>query len=173
MSLVQAARLGGIAVTGLSLAALVWLAADRFHQKSIADASEACEAAASQSAKDLSDCGPNVRSRVEADRQTIICEEALLPELRDETRFIAGISCGPGAKRLIVQVEAQTSEIASLRAALDKTSADNAAAISRAEARGRAEQTRKNYVRQIVQDAPVGADGLVRCDAECLRRFAN
>lgn len=173
MSWLAIARLAGFAAVGAALAALVWLAADRFDQKAIADAAEACEKAAPTPADDLGKCGPNVAARVAADRTTVVCEGALFPELRDETRFTASQACGPGAKRLIAQGDAEAAEIASLKTALDKVTADTAAAVSRAEERGRAEQTRKNNARQIIDDAPRSADGRIACDADCLRHLAN
>ena len=173
MSWFSTARLAAFGVVGAALAALVWLAADRFDQKAIADAAEACEKVASAPAGDLGRCGPNITARIAADRATVVCEGALLPELRDETRFLANQACGPGAKRLIAQADAQAAEIASLKTALDKVTADTAAAVTRAEERGRAEQTRKNNARQIIDAAPRSADGRIACDADCLRRLAN
>lgn len=173
MSWLNIARLAAFGVVGAALAALVWLATDRFNQKAVADAAETCEKAAITSANDLGKCGPNVTARIAADRETVVCEGALLPELRDETRFLASQACGPGAKRLIAQGDAQAAEITSLKTALDKVTADTAAAVTRAEERGRAEQTRKNNARQIIDAAPRSADGRIACDADCLRRLAN
>lgn len=172
MGWLQIARLAGTALAIAALAALLWLAKDRFYQKALADAAARCESAAISAREPLDDCGVNVRSRVQADRQTIVCEGALLPELRPETRFTARQACGAGTLRLIAQGDADAGEIASLQEQLDQAREGTAAAVARAEARGRAEQARRNNAQNVVAAQPRGADGSIACDADCLRQLA-
>lgn len=173
MGWLQVARIAGLALVGAALAAIVWLAYDRFDQKARADRADRCEAAAVTATEMTDDCGPNVVARIEADRATIICEAALLPELRDETRFTARQACGPGVLRLIAQGDAQALQIAGQSAEITKLRADGADAVLRAEARGRAEQTRRDNAQQLIQAAPRSADGRITCDADCLRQLVN
>lgn len=173
MTWLQIMRLGGLALVGAALAAIVWLAFDRFDQKARADTAARCEAAAITASDPVQDCGANVLARITADRRTIICEGALLPELRAETRFTARQACGPAVLRLIAQGDAQASQIAGLEATIAKTRAESADAIARAEARGRTEQTRRDNAQQLIQAAPRGADGRIACDAVCLRQLAH
>lgn len=173
MGALQIARLVGLGAAGIAIAVLVWLAQDRFNQKHLADAAAHCESAVISADEKLDDCGVNVRARVSADRQTIVCEGALLPELRSETRFTARQVCGPGALRLIAQMDAQAGEIAGLQAQIAQAKSDSAAAIARAEARGRTEQTRRDNAQKVVAAQPRGADGSITCDAGCLRQLAD
>lgn len=173
MGWLQVARIAGFALVGAALASIVWLAFDRFDQKARADRADRCEVAALTATEKTDDCGPNVVARVEADRATIICEAALLPELRAETRFTARQACGPGVLRLIAEGDGMASQIAGLDAQLAKLRADSADAVARAEARGRADQTRRDNAQQLIQAAPRSADGRITCDADCLRKLAN
>lgn len=173
MGWLQIARLAGTALAVAALAAVLWLAKDRFHQKDLADAAAHCESAAISASEPLDDCDVNVRSRVQADRQTIVCENALLPELRPETRFTARQACSAGTLRLIAQGDADAGEIASLQQQLDQAREGTAAAVARAEARGRTEQTRRNNAQNVVAAQPRGADGSIACDADCLRQLAE
>lgn len=173
MGWLQIARIGGSVLGLVALAALLWLAQDRFHQKALADAARRCESAAISASEPLDDCEVNLRARVQADRRTIMCEGALLPELRPETRFTARQACGPGTLRLIAQGDADAGEIASLQTQLTQAREGTAAAVARAEARGRAEQTRRNHAQTVVAAQPRGADGSIACDADCLRQLAE
>lgn len=173
MGSLQIARLAGGALIGVLMGAILWLAFDRFRQKSLADEAGRCEVAALSSDEPLADCGPNVLARVAADRRTIVCEAALLPELSADTRFTARQACGPGVLRLIAIVDSQAAQTASLESLIAKLRADSADALARAEARGRTEQTRRNNAQQLIQAAPRSADGRITCDADCLRGLAN
>lgn len=157
----------------VTVAALIHLAFAAWDLKAQVQKSMRCEAAAVSATAKTDDCGPNVVARVEADRATIICEAALLPELRAETRFTARQACGPGVLRLIAEGDGMASQIAGLDAQLAKLRADSADAVARAEARGRADQTRRDNAQQLIQAAPRSADGRITCDAVCLRKLAN
>ncbi|WP_067734467.1 hypothetical protein [Novosphingobium naphthalenivorans] len=173
MGWLQTARLAGSLLGALALGTLLFLAKDRFHQKDLAEKAARCESAAISASEPLKDCGSNVQARVMADRHSILCQAALLPELRPETRHDANQECDAGSRRLIAQLDARADEVIALTAELSQVREDTGAAIARAEARGRAEQTRRNNAQNVVAAQPRGPDGSITCDAACLRQLAN
>lgn len=173
MSWLSLARMAGLGLGAALIAAILWLAFDRFEQKALADAARACEAAAASADRPLAGCSADIAARIAADRRTIVCEGALLPELRGETRFTARQACGPGTLRLIAQSDALTADVQALETELAEARGGAAAAVARAEARGRTEQARRDNAQQIIDAAPRGAGGRIACDAACLRRLAD
>jgi|GEM_PF-4036401 len=86
-----------------------------------------------------------------------------------ETALLAGDlspSCTPSVQALYVSAEALKTQIDTLRA-------DQDAAISRAEARGQSTVLRKYQNDAALKVAPVADDGLIVCDADCLRQRAQ
>lgn len=156
-----------------TMAAMIWLARDDLRLRGRVNAAARCESAAISASEPLTDCGPNVQARVMADRRSILCQVALLPELRPETRHDANQECDAGTKRLIAQLDAGADDNAALATELAQAREGMGAAIARAEARGRAEQTRRNNAQNVVAASPRGADGSITCDADCLRQLAN
>lgn len=168
------AKMGGGLLIGLCAALVVWLAQDRFRQKDIADNAARCEVAASKDdGDDLDDCLPNIALRIVSARRAVRCENAIFPELRPETRSAAGQHCTAGTQRLIAQGDAQASQIESLNQSIQKMRQDSAAAVARAEARGRSEQVRRDNARQTIEAAPQDAYGRITCNAECLRKLTR
>lgn len=166
-------KLGGGLAMVVALAALAWLAQDRFAQKARADAAKRCEVAAGSMTVALDDCLPMVRSRVRADRQARTCEAALIPQLRPETRFSASMACGAGVKRLIAVGDAALAERDRATAMLAEARAGTVRAVERAETRAFRQQQRTDHASQTISAAPRDARGRIACDADCLRRLAE
>lgn len=74
--------------------------------------------------------------------------------------------CTPSVQALYVSADALKTQIDTLRA-------DQDAAIARAEARGQSTALRKYQNDTAINAAPVADDGLIVCDADCLRRRAQ
>lgn len=164
--------LGGIG--GLLLAlSVAWLAKDRFVQKDLADAAKRCAHAATTETGPLDDCLEPVAARVANDRQNAVCEEALLPSLRPESRFRVLNSCGAGVKRLVADRDAAVAGQADAERRLADTRAAATAAVGRAEARAISQEERKRRASDAIASAPRDAGGNIACDADCLRRLAE
>lgn len=167
------------AIAGVSALLLLlgaaWLIKDRFHQKGLADAAARCAAAAGDAgdAKPLTDCAPEIRAEVAAARQGRICEGALLPTLRPESRFAMSQACGAGVKRLAAVADAAAAENASLEQQLATARADLNSAVERAERRAAHSTEREANGRKVIEAAPRAAGGGIVCDADCLRRLGR
>lgn len=168
-------RLIGSIVLLLAMGSLIFLAQDRFRQKAVADDARACAAAAASLGDDasLARCLPQIRGEVQEARRARLCEAALLPSLRPETRFAASQACGGGTKRLIANLDAQGAIADNLKTQLAERGAAELRAVARAEARSAANDERDRRARITIDAAPRGADGSIRCDADCLRRLGQ
>jgi regulator of protease activity HflC (stomatin/prohibitin superfamily) len=71
---------------------------------------------------------------------------------------------------LLVGAEAN---LADARRQIAEAERRTTAAIARAEARGETQSRRADDARSAIDAAPLGADGLLSCDAQCLRRLAG
>lgn len=165
---------GGLAGL-LALAALGFLVKDRFHQKALADDAKACAVAAAdpEDAKPLDRCLDKVAVEVRAARQSRICEKALLPQLRDETRGTVELACGAGVRRLVLAFDTITFERDQAEVRLGEADDAMARAVARAEARNVKSSERESHGRQVIQAAPRDAAGSIVCDADCLRRLTE
>jgi len=151
---------------------MAWLAQDRFVQKAKADDALACNAAA-ENGDPLEHCLPWVRVKLQGERHAQACDAALLPQLRPETRAAAQGFCLAGTKRLIAtndtlaaERDRALKEAGTARVALGE-------AVSRAEARATRSTKRKETADAVLDTAPRGNGGRIRCDADCLRRLAG
>ena len=171
MSPLSYLKIGGGVLGAVALLAAAWLIKDRFHQKGLADAAQACAVAAAdiEDAAALDRCLPETRKEIAEARRARLCERALLPSLRPEARFAMAQACGAGVKRLVAQGDALAAERDGLKAQLATARADLAGATERAERRATLTQERNAHGRKIIQAAPRDAAGSIRCDAECLR----
>ena len=168
-------RLGGGLLGLIALISLAWLVNDRFVQKALADDARACAKAAADldDTAELTRCLPDVAKEIREARQSRLCNGALLPQLRPETRFMMAQACGEGVKRLVAAGDAAAADRDSLTAELGRVRADSAAAIERAERRTQTKNERIAHGQKVIQAAPRDADGDIRCDAECLRRLTQ
>lgn len=166
-------RIAGGLLGALALTAAAWLIRDRFHQKDLADSAATCAVAAAAIGDDkpLDACLPAVASEVRAARQGRICETALLPSLRPETRFAMAQACGAGVKRLVADRDSLEQERDGLAHELAAQQDTALRAIGRAEGRASRQQERDNHARQVIDAAPRDAGGGIRCDADCLRQL--
>lgn len=174
MNLTMLRLIGGIAGL-LALASLAFLVKDRFHQKALADDAKACAVAAADAddRKPLDRCLDKIAAEVRAARQSRICEKALLPRLRDETRGTVELACGAGVRRLVIDGETAKFERDQAERLLGEADAAMARAVTRAEARSIKSSERESHGRQVIEAAPRDAAGSIVCDADCLRRLAN
>lgn len=161
------------AAAGILLAA--WLIKDRFHQKRLADAAALCAIAASSpdDAAPLSDCLPLVREEVEAARRGRVCERALTPQLRPETRFAMAQACSAGIKRLVAVGDAAQADAIAKARQLEEARAEINSAVERAERRTVRSSEREANGRKVIEAAPRAPGGSILCDADCLRRLGR
>lgn len=162
---------GGVAFA--ALAALVWLAQDRFHQKSMADAANECDAAAEKGELFLDDCLPNVRNDIQQAQRARQCDISLGREQDEQGRFGIRMSCSAPVKKLYAERDAARSAQAAAEQLLADERARTDAAVTRAEARATQAEKRSSNARTAIEAAPLEPDGLKRCDAECLRNVAG
>lgn len=168
-------KLGGGLLGLLALVSAGWLITDRFDQKALADDAAACAGAAAAPADDapLTRCLSAVKAEIVAARRVRLCETALLPQLRPETRFAMQQSCGAGTKRLVAVGDALAQERAALTAQLAEQQTTTTRAVERAERRSATIHERDQDARQAIDAAPRAADGRILCDAGCLQRLAE
>jgi len=168
-------RLIGGALGLALLATCGWLIKDRFHQKELAEAAATCAVAAADQldAAPLDRCLSRIADEVRAARRERLCERTLLPSLRDETRFAMYQSCGSGVKRLVAAMDAASDERGEAQQQLAAARLEMSTAVARAERRTNRSNERESHGRTVIQAAPRGAGGIIRCDAECLLRLAQ
>lgn len=99
-------------------------------------------------------------------RAAVRCDAALL----GADLFAVEAACSTEVKTLQAERQAESRRADTMATALTRARADQAAAVSRAEARARTQNERTVRGQTVVSAAPRDADGLVVCDAECLRR---
>lgn len=100
--------------------------------------------------------------------QAAVCDQAVA----SGDLFVIRTACPTSIKTLLAQRDAATAERANLSDQLARTRADQAAAIARAETRGRTQTQRIQSVQTHLDAAPRADSGLGRCDADCLRQLA-
>lgn len=111
-------------------------------------------------------CPAPVAAQHRLARMSARCDAGLL----QGDLFAVEAACSTEVKTLLAQRQAETGRADSLDAALKSSRADTAAAITRAEARARSQTQRTSNAQAAVSAAPRDPDGLVRCDAQCLRQ---
>jgi hypothetical protein len=115
-------------------------------------------------------CPPAVAAQHRIARASVRCDRALL----EADLFAVEAACSAEVKTLLSQRDAETVRADGLVGALARARTDQAAAVSRAEARARTQSQRTARGQAVVSSAPRDVDGLVVCDAGCLReRFAD
>lgn len=158
----------------LVLAAVLFLARDRFAQKAVADAAERCAAATAKPVAPLGDCAPAIATSVNGQRRAALCDTALLHHAADTTaRFVVLNACAAGVKRLFAERDTLNSRVDNLSAVLAEADARSTAAVARAEGRAATLNERNARVQSAIKAAPRDGAGRVTCDAECLRRIAQ
>lgn len=84
-------------------------------------------------------------------------------------RFAVDAACSQPVKRIAAEAAVRAQERDALQTQLNDLRDRQAAAIARAEARGRQQTQRTERAQSDLAAAPRTDDGLGRCDAECLR----
>jgi len=168
-------KIGGGLIGLVALLSVAWLARDRFAQKEIADNARDCAAVAFKLTGDLDHCMPEVKSAIEARRQAEACDTALTAEGKLPSTGLYGIrtACSSEVKQLHAERDAARNDAANAKRAMEALRAKMDAAVERAEIRGANVQKRKSDATRAIQAAPVGDDGLVDCDADCLRNIGG
>lgn len=131
------------------------------------DGFEACATEVSEGRQPgvQSRCPEPIRLADEARRRGQACDAALLKvEL-----FAVAAHCSTEAKTVVAQRDAAARERDNLSGLMADLKADQAAAIARAEARGRSTAQRTASAKARLDAAPRSAAGLGQCDADCLR----
>ncbi len=149
-------------VTGLSVA-------DRIHLKKMVTRYQQCSAAAKSDTASVAGCDADIAARVTAARQAAECEAAL--KLGD--LYAIRATCGAQGKRVQAELTAAQVELGDARQQLRVALADRDQAVSRAEARATTHASRTAQNDRTIDAAPRGANGLLRCDADCLRSLAG
>ena len=168
-------KIGGGLIGLIGFGTLLYFAQDRFDQKEKGDAADDCAAVAFKLSGDLDACLPEVRSAVEARRQAEACDTALSTErkLPATAQYAIRQTCSAEVKHLLAERDAARSNAADAKRAMEVLQANMDAAVRRAEIRGANVQKRKSDATRAIQSAPVGDDGLVDCDADCLRNIGG
>lgn len=84
-------------------------------------------------------------------------------------RFAVDAACSTPVKTVVAERAAAVGERDNLQTLLARVRSDQAAAIARAEVRGRTQAQRTQSVQTRLDAAPRTDGGLGRCDADCLR----
>ena len=164
--------LGGIAGL-IALATVAFMVKDRFAQKALADAAKACAVAAATPDRDLAPCLPPVREAALAARRAAVCDAALLPQLRPESRFAMAQACPAGVKRLVADRDNLAAMLDDVGSQLLTAEARQAAAVTRAEARATRQSERTSHAAKALARAPRDAGGNITCDAVCLQQLGR
>lgn len=132
-------------------------------------AGHAACAAAIESGGKLDVCPVKTAEAAVTARRARACDKAMT----EGQAFMVSASCSTPVMTVVADRDAKARETVNLSDILDRLRRDQAAAITRAEARGRTQTMRTNRAEDDLAQAPLAADGLGRCDAECLRNLGR
>lgn len=128
-----------------------------------------CTAAAGDARKPLEGCPDVLVASIDDARRSAQCDAAIA----GENLYAERASCTEAVKRRGALLTAAQADLADARAQLAEGQRRTTAAIARAEARATAQARRDADARSALSLAPRGPDGLLTCDAECLRRLSG
>lgn len=123
------------------------------------------DAGRTDSAASSATCPAPVAVQHRIARASVRCDEGLLKA----DLFAVDLSCSIEVKTLLAERLAESRRADSLHESLKAARAAQAAAVARAETRSRTQAERTARGQAAVSAAPRDADGLVVCDAVCLR----
>jgi hypothetical protein len=169
----SAFRLVGIIAGSLAIFGIAWAVQDRFRLAEIVHQAERCEKASTSETASVVDCTPPMRVQVEQARQARQCDRALAQKDRAKALFEIRAVC---TANVLVEVAARSAaegNLADARATIATVTAGQTAAVERAEARALSLSQQRTKADAAVASAPRLANGLARCDADCLRRLAG
>jgi hypothetical protein len=90
-----------------------------------------------------------------------------------EDLFAERASCSEPVKRRGALLSGARADLADVRGQLAQAERRTTAAIARAEARATVQARKDADAQSALSHAPRGADGLLTCDAECLRQLSG
>lgn len=161
----------GLLALGLAALALAGSVSLNAHQAKILGQHRACIQAIKPDARLGADprklCDPAIAARWARAVQAETCDASL--SARPESGYGIGNNCSAAVKAVHAQRDTAVRERDTARQSLKDQQRDQVAAIRRAEAAARVQAERKSRAAAAVQSAPRNPDGLVVCDARCLR----
>ncbi len=163
--MIRAFLIGGGVIAALS-ALVIAKSVEEAGLRSVIKGHEAC-AAAIKDGEPLTRCLPSIAQAAVTARKSAACDAALVAE----ARFSQSASCSPPVLQLVAQRDVFSRERDRAETTLAEIRRDQAAALARAEARGRTQTQRTQSVQTRLEAAPRTDAGLGRCDAECLSRL--
>lgn len=128
-----------------------------------------CVAAAGSATKPLEGCPDPLSAAIDDARRSAECATAI----EGEDLFAERASCSEPVKRRGALLAGARAELEDARQQLAQAERRTTAAIARAEARATVQARRDADAESALTAAPRGADGLLTCDAECLRRLSG
>ena len=154
--------------SGIALAACLALIASKTREegqlRSTIAGHEACAQALA---------GADLSAAVAATHRRAVIAQRCDAALNAADGFGIEAGCSTPVKREVAKVAARTGERDRLTTEIHDLRSGQAAAIARAETRGRAQAERNSRAQSELDRAPRGDDGLGRCDAECLRNLGR
>ncbi|WP_370236558.1 hypothetical protein [Brevundimonas sp.] len=160
---------------GLTLAACLALIASKTREegelRAVISGHEACAEALTKA--DLVTSAARCAAPVAAVHRRAVMAERCDMALTAADGFGIEAGCSTPVKREVAKVAARTGERDRLTDEINDLRSGQAAAIARAETRGRAQAERNSRAQSELDRAPRGDDGLGRCDAECLRNLGR
>lgn len=161
----------GLLAIGLGALALMGSVSLNAHQAKVLGQHRACVQAIKPDARLGADprklCDPVIAARWARAVQAETCDASL--SAKPANLYGIGNNCSTPVKTLHAQYGVVADELGAAVQALKDQKGDQVAAIRRAEADARVQFERKSRAAAAVQSAPRNADGLVICDARCLR----
>lgn len=128
-----------------------------------------CAAAAANATKPLEGCPDELAAAIDDARRSAECAAAI----EAEDLFAERASCSEPVKRRGALLAGARADLADVRGQLAQAERRTTAAIARAEARATVQARKDADAQSALSHAPRGADGLLTCDAECLRRLSG
>lgn len=128
-----------------------------------------CTAAAGDVRDPLEGCPDVLAAAIDDARRSAECDAAIARE----DLYAERASCSEAVKRRGALLAGARTDLADARQQLAQAERRTTAAIARAEARATAQAQRTADAHSALSLAPRGSDGLLTCDAECLRRLSG
>jgi hypothetical protein len=163
--------LASVAMIGLLGTGIVFKTVEERKLRDVIAGHEACSAAVTQS--ELAASAARCSEAVAAVHRRAVQAQACDAALTAGDTYSVRAACSTEVMTVVADRDAKTAEVATLSISLAQVRRDQAAAITRAEARGRTQTQRTHRAEDALAQAPVTAGGLGRCDADCLRNLGR
>ncbi len=157
-----------VAIVGLAAGVGVGLADWRSARGARAEL-RICAAATGDKSKPLEGCPDALAAAIDDARRSAECAAAI----EAEDLFAERASCSEPVKRRGALLAGARTHLADARGQLAEAERRTTAAIARADARATVQARKDADAQSALSRAPRGADGLLSCDAECLRRLSG